>query len=383
MSQGASRAWASSRAGWDVLDVWRGRDGATAKRAGRCLIGRQGQQQARTHARTRARTHPHTRPLACWRARAQVGCFDASRGLPVPHIGWNTLQQARSSDLLAGVAPNDRVYFVHSYRCVCACACACARVCVCVCVCVCVRVHVCVCVCVRVCACVRACVRAACFRGVWPCAVAVTCWAQPTHEVVSHALSHIHAPKHAHTRTYMHTHLARYSRTPCAHPNTQGAAAGGQRRLGAGHVTLWRGVCGRGVQGRRDGHAVPPREVRRDRCACACPRVCVCVGGWVRGSGCGCVCVCVSERAEPVPQTRVLQRRQRLCAHTPSHHTTAHAHTARHTHHRWLPPPGPHHTHTHARANKHTHTHTNRPQHPAGLPGARERRGRRRGVVSQ
>lgn len=39
-----------------------------------------------------------------------------SKGLPVPHIGWNTLHQARSSDLLASVAPSDRVYFVHSYR---------------------------------------------------------------------------------------------------------------------------------------------------------------------------------------------------------------------------------------------------------------------------
>jgi hypothetical protein len=47
----------------------------------------------------------------------QVGQFDVSKGLPVPHIGWNTLHQARSSDLLAAVAPTDRVYYVHSYRC--------------------------------------------------------------------------------------------------------------------------------------------------------------------------------------------------------------------------------------------------------------------------
>jgi imidazoleglycerol phosphate synthase glutamine amidotransferase subunit HisH len=46
----------------------------------------------------------------------QVGEFDTAKGLPVPHIGWNTLQQLRSSDLLAAVAPTDRVYFVHSFR---------------------------------------------------------------------------------------------------------------------------------------------------------------------------------------------------------------------------------------------------------------------------
>ncbi|KAF6260117.1 hypothetical protein COO60DRAFT_1294530 [Scenedesmus sp. NREL 46B-D3] len=46
----------------------------------------------------------------------QVGHFDTNRGLPVPHIGWNTLEQLRASDLLAAAAPSDRVYFVHSYR---------------------------------------------------------------------------------------------------------------------------------------------------------------------------------------------------------------------------------------------------------------------------
>jgi hypothetical protein len=47
----------------------------------------------------------------------QVGEFDTAKGLPVPHIGWNTLHQLHSSDLLAAVAPTDRVYFVHSFRC--------------------------------------------------------------------------------------------------------------------------------------------------------------------------------------------------------------------------------------------------------------------------
>lgn len=43
-------------------------------------------------------------------------CWCHCRGLPVPHIGWNTLDQLRASDLLASAAPSDRVYYVHSYR---------------------------------------------------------------------------------------------------------------------------------------------------------------------------------------------------------------------------------------------------------------------------
>ncbi len=42
--------------------------------------------------------------------------FDTAKGLPVPHIGWNTLEQQRQAPLLAGVAQEDRVYFVHSFR---------------------------------------------------------------------------------------------------------------------------------------------------------------------------------------------------------------------------------------------------------------------------
>jgi imidazole glycerol phosphate synthase glutamine amidotransferase subunit len=46
----------------------------------------------------------------------RVGAFDPARGLPVPHIGWNTICAARPSRLLAATAPEERVYFVHSYR---------------------------------------------------------------------------------------------------------------------------------------------------------------------------------------------------------------------------------------------------------------------------
>lgn len=41
--------------------------------------------------------------------------FDASLGLPVPHIGWNGLEHKQPSSILEGI--NGRhVYFVHSYR---------------------------------------------------------------------------------------------------------------------------------------------------------------------------------------------------------------------------------------------------------------------------
>ena len=36
-------------------------------------------------------------------------------GLPVPHMGWNTLAIRREDPLLANLAENDRLYFVHSF----------------------------------------------------------------------------------------------------------------------------------------------------------------------------------------------------------------------------------------------------------------------------
>lgn len=38
-----------------------------------------------------------------------------SRGLPVPHMGWNQLAPLREDPLLEGIARDDYVYFVHSY----------------------------------------------------------------------------------------------------------------------------------------------------------------------------------------------------------------------------------------------------------------------------
>ena len=36
-------------------------------------------------------------------------------GRPVPHMGWNQLTPVREDPLLEGIAPNDYVYFVHSF----------------------------------------------------------------------------------------------------------------------------------------------------------------------------------------------------------------------------------------------------------------------------
>ena len=36
-------------------------------------------------------------------------------GLPVPHMGWNQLEQVRDDPLLEGIEANEYVYFVHSY----------------------------------------------------------------------------------------------------------------------------------------------------------------------------------------------------------------------------------------------------------------------------
>lgn len=41
--------------------------------------------------------------------------FAADPDLPVPHMGWNTLQIRRPSPLLDGLADGDYAYFVHSY----------------------------------------------------------------------------------------------------------------------------------------------------------------------------------------------------------------------------------------------------------------------------
>mgnify|MGYP005820329591 CR=1 FL=1 len=37
-------------------------------------------------------------------------------GLPIPHMGWNTLRIRREVPMLTGLGPDPSVYFVHSYH---------------------------------------------------------------------------------------------------------------------------------------------------------------------------------------------------------------------------------------------------------------------------
>jgi glutamine amidotransferase len=41
--------------------------------------------------------------------------FAAAPGLPVPHMGWNSLQAVSASPLLRGIGEGEYAYFVHSY----------------------------------------------------------------------------------------------------------------------------------------------------------------------------------------------------------------------------------------------------------------------------
>jgi glutamine amidotransferase len=42
--------------------------------------------------------------------------FDSTNRLPIPHMGWNTLDLTRTNRLLANDLERTRYYFVHSYR---------------------------------------------------------------------------------------------------------------------------------------------------------------------------------------------------------------------------------------------------------------------------
>jgi len=41
--------------------------------------------------------------------------FESAPERAVPHMGWNQIQQTRSSDLLTGIPDGSHFYFVHSY----------------------------------------------------------------------------------------------------------------------------------------------------------------------------------------------------------------------------------------------------------------------------
>jgi imidazole glycerol-phosphate synthase subunit HisH len=45
----------------------------------------------------------------------EVERLQPSDGRPVPHMGWNQLSPVRPDPILEGIAPNDYVYFVHSF----------------------------------------------------------------------------------------------------------------------------------------------------------------------------------------------------------------------------------------------------------------------------
>jgi glutamine amidotransferase len=53
-----------------------------------------------------------------WRGLGVVGgtCERLPAGVKVPHIGWNTVEYARDSQLFAGVPDESAFYFVHSYH---------------------------------------------------------------------------------------------------------------------------------------------------------------------------------------------------------------------------------------------------------------------------
>ena len=45
----------------------------------------------------------------------QVRRLTAAAGCPVPHMGWNRLEEWKADPLLAGLAPGAYFYFVHGY----------------------------------------------------------------------------------------------------------------------------------------------------------------------------------------------------------------------------------------------------------------------------
>lgn len=47
--------------------------------------------------------------------RGQIRRLQPAPGLPVPHMGWNTLAIARQDPLLSGIDAGDRLYFVHGF----------------------------------------------------------------------------------------------------------------------------------------------------------------------------------------------------------------------------------------------------------------------------
>ncbi|QQS10554.1 MAG: imidazole glycerol phosphate synthase subunit HisH [Rhodospirillales bacterium] len=51
-----------------------------------------------------------------WIAGDVVRIAPADPALKIPHMGWNELRDVAAHPLLAGIAPGDHAYFVHSYQ---------------------------------------------------------------------------------------------------------------------------------------------------------------------------------------------------------------------------------------------------------------------------
>jgi imidazole glycerol-phosphate synthase subunit HisH len=47
--------------------------------------------------------------------RGRIARLEAAPSLPVPHMGWNTLEARREDPLLEGLGGSEYFYFVHSY----------------------------------------------------------------------------------------------------------------------------------------------------------------------------------------------------------------------------------------------------------------------------
>lgn len=58
---------------------------------------------------------PDARGLGLLEGRCARLPSDESRRLKVPHVGWNSLEAAKPSRLLAGLADGAQVYFTHSF----------------------------------------------------------------------------------------------------------------------------------------------------------------------------------------------------------------------------------------------------------------------------
>lgn len=64
---------------------------------------------------TRGREHGDT-PGFGWLPGEVVRIAPADPALKVPHMGWNALEALADHPVLAGLAPGDHAYFVHSYH---------------------------------------------------------------------------------------------------------------------------------------------------------------------------------------------------------------------------------------------------------------------------